>query len=495
MTQVQKKDMVKEYRTKGMEIRKTTDGEIVFINTELVSKKLIDIMVNLLNFNEEFNVGSSEGHGIYSVVFRDDGGPYYPSKDGEFIPVPWLFNEASKSLICNLRECVELAINQGISEEEGFENSEFLSSRVLTWQHILSGFLHEVHHAESFTDSYIELMKDEDRMEKEEKAADEFAFNMLIEAAKVMDLEMDLGPVEAVFNEIYERRLPELEAELSSVIAAGGENDKLDMFLTVQKVIEEEGMVWYMPDDKDEEKDVMFNTYREFLHYVSGDSEDWGSGPEPQKVVYNNGPQTAPGFGGVSYEYAPAEDTQPGYPAPEPEPHIAYVQPESNLDPVTFQAAIKTLYTKIANHIFANCAYNPMNGPGKDFFNTKSNVLMKIALEGPELNLVKGYVNDRGETHEAEGFIEGKFIDFANTLPGYELLLKKMDGTITRRKFIPQNPWKVNQAGAYSMTAQLAQNGAQILWVIDPDSAQKNFAVRVFNGRMESNNNGTWQEV
>ena len=133
--------------TKGIQVRQTPNGDVAFINTEYVSQKLINLMVEMLSSEHYAHAGSgkSYGHGMFSVVFRIDGGPYYPNAQKELKPVPWLFSESGKTAICNLKECVVLALEQGVIGKKGFENLYMMDMKTLVWQHILVGFAHECH--------------------------------------------------------------------------------------------------------------------------------------------------------------------------------------------------------------------------------------------------------------------------------------------------------------------------------------------------------------
>jgi hypothetical protein len=93
------------------------------------------------------------------------------------------------------------------------------------------------------------------------------------------------------------------------------------------------------------------------------------------------------------------------------------------------------------------------------------------------------------------GWISGRLMDKEMKLPGYALVLSNMAGQQIRRRLIPQNPWKTNKNGQYSQTALLAQQGTCILWIIDPDAVDKQFATRIINGMFENNKNGSWQRV
>ena len=59
----------------GIQIRKTPNGDVAFINTDYVSQKIINLMVEMLSSDNYIHAGEGKtyGHGMFSVVFRIDG--------------------------------------------------------------------------------------------------------------------------------------------------------------------------------------------------------------------------------------------------------------------------------------------------------------------------------------------------------------------------------------------------------------------------------------
>jgi hypothetical protein len=172
--------------------RSTNGGDIIFINTELVTPKVIDIMVASINEMVEIvnSAGepSLEGHGLYSVVFRDDGRPRVEQDK----LTPWLFVPDSKSAVCNLADCVELAFINTMDEDKG--DAVYCNVAHVFWKHLITGFFHEAHHAEAFITDYDELIDDEDARQVEEFKADEFADLHSFHMAKLVNMEPEFSP-------------------------------------------------------------------------------------------------------------------------------------------------------------------------------------------------------------------------------------------------------------------------------------------------------------
>ena len=192
----------KTVKIAGLQIHETQNGTVAFINTNHVSQKLIDIMVHALN-DPRYTIagGGNYGHGIYSVIFRIDNMPVMPKGKGQFEEVPWMWIEAGKTIVCNIKRCVSIAFEQALDPHDDFKYSEHMSVRVAVWQQLLSGFLHECHHAETFMDEAMSMLTDKNSMAKEEEKADEYSRIALYDLAKRIDIEPVLGQY---INELYE---------------------------------------------------------------------------------------------------------------------------------------------------------------------------------------------------------------------------------------------------------------------------------------------------
>lgn len=170
----------------------------------------------------------------------------------------------------------------------------------------------------------------------------------------------------------------------------------------------------------------------------------------------------------------------------------------ATMDTDSFQATIKGLYLKIFSHIFTNCGFNPTGTPP---FVAGHKITENIPLSEAEKSIVKEMICYNAESQKmpgtkVENFISGVYIDKANTLPGFDLVLSDMNGAATTRRFIPQNPNKMKTGtNELSITANLARQGHQFMWIINPDSTDKQFAVRVRDGVVESNTAGQWTAI
>jgi hypothetical protein len=174
--------------------------------------------------------------------------------------------------------------------------------------------------------------------------------------------------------------------------------------------------------------------------------------------------------------------------------------PATTMDSATFQRVVYNLYGKIYNQIFNSCGFNPTHGEGQPFFMQGGKVTEMIELTPEEQTIVHGMecYDEHGRIKmnaKVDNWISGRFIDKAQKLPGFSLVMSDMNGRQIRRKFIPQNPWNKDNNGAYKKTALLAQQGTWIMWIVDPDATDKQFATRIMAGKLETNIGGKWQEV
>lgn len=568
----------------GIQVTHTRNGDVIFINTDYVSPKLIHTLTTILDSEHHTCTnGESNGHGIFNVTFRVDGMPLMPKEDGSLEEVPWMFIEASKSIVCNIKRCVSLAFEQALNDSEDFLDSEHLDVKAIIWQHLLAGFLHESHHADVFMDDAMKLLTDPKAMQKEEEAADEYARLALFELAKSVDIEIDLG---ATIHDMYEKEFGIIWEDLATT-----SKDKLTVkelqFMECQEATREHGYLWVMkPEPGDTEHGQRtVTTFKELMHLISGDPSDdptWNTKVTPAHVetivtdntasaedahgnvsqeiqndpgqgadcMYNETTQASYGFQGTmprqqheqqqqNMGYPPqtqSNTTDQGYVAPTNRPvapagpqgvqtNIApnhqYNQnaasgtdvgqttsaqvganefPETTMSLQQFQAVVKGLYYKAFAQVFESCGFNPMNGSGQPFFMQSSKVVEPIMLTPEEQSIVHFM-----ECYDSNGsiqmnapvtdWISGRYVDKAKFLPGFVLTMSNMQGQRIRRKFIPQNPWKTNATGEYSLTAQQAQKGTRIMWIIDPDAVDKQFTTRILNGALQSNTSGEWADV
>lgn len=219
---------------------------------------------------------------------------------------------------------------------------------------------------------------------------------------------------------------------------------------------------------------------------------------QPQPVFQPNNPQ-----GQQPVPYTPPGGAQPytppvaGSPAPSPVVGEKAYDVPFNGDGVKYQQVVRGLYTKLVGHIFEGCQFNPHYQP---FFLAAQNISNLVGLSPDEDVVVKEMTIDnngkRSAGHEVHNVVKGCFIDNACTLPGYILTMTSADGNQIKRKLIPQNPHKVNKVtGVLSSTAQEAMNGAKIVWIVDENAKDKQFALRMYNGQLQSNQQGSWVNV
>lgn len=529
--------------TKGFQVIEVgAMGPVAMYNTDMVTPKTLGIIQAILEKGGFDDIG----HGIFSIVFRDDGRPVAETGFNS-----WKFFPAGKSVVCNLQDCVEMAIHT--TQDKKKELTECISVKMLAWKNLLQGFAHDAHHAYMFLQE-DGLWDDAKVRADEEKVADDFARALMFQLAKAgIDLEPDLG---ATLNEFVDVFLTE---ELESVESNKKAPKYMKRWAELQRKMMASGAVYYDPADPKKANDIDFElkTMKEFLHWCSGDAEDdpdWatptiatqleliqephgeaaGGAPAVTTVVdadyddddyiddddgFDAAVEAAPaGFQGVAAVQTPAaqpvyqQPAQPVYQAPvaqQPvyqQPAPQYQTPAANPEvqvganmyaPVELPATVdaKTviygLYLKIWQHVFQGCQYNPTLTNGA--FNLPQNIAALVPLNQYELMFVKEMIVDTPQggiqQQKVEGAIVGKMMDKAKTLPGYELTLQTPDGQQIKRRFIPQNPNKVVN-GALTRTAQEAKNGAQIMWIIDPDI--KGFNVRVKDGVVQKSENGQW---
>lgn len=570
--EVQEKEAIVQnvVKAEGIQAHDTKHGSVVFINTSYVSQKFINICLKALESDifetHDPTTGEdiSNGHGVFSVVFRMDGFPMQYD-GGSWDPVTWIYYHGSRSIVCNLKHCVQKAIMDGLDED--IKHGECINIRAAVWQQLLSGFIHETSHGAAFVDNPKGMMSDVKLQEEEEKRADEYARMFIFELAKRYDVEPELGaPIEALTSEAMSVVYDEIEQKKEPT-------DKEKAFLENQKFMETSGNpAWFTKAEDNDKGNHVIKKYKEFLHFISGDpmdDPDWAIEPEATNTVAVTGTpaecnETAtgaqatyvadtehgtPGFGGVQVQATgwggapmvqnaaaqPQYQAQPQGLAQPVEQHTTPVAPAAPTAPVApvapqmggqqqqqinpvvnpgagayqapgmdigvFQATVKNLYMKIFQHIFQSCGYNPAMGPGQPFFMQGAKIVEQLPLSAEEQAIIKEMecYNAQGQKMQGvqvQGWISGVFIDKAQMLPGFSLTMTDPGGNQIMRKFLPQNPWKVKYGTQeYSSTALEAQQGNQIMWVIDPNAADKKMATRVYNGVLQSNAGGSWQAV
>ena len=570
-------------------------GRVVFINTDLVTDKTIAIMLTCL---EDLKF-EALGHGLFSVVFREDNRPkgewVYVEPDDEdptYEPSIWRIFPDSKAAVCNLYECIQSAIRD--TQDTVKKKTECVSVYAAAWKNILQGFFHEVHHGNSFLGNkdLLDILDEcTNRSEEaaaqiredEETAAVEFARQMLFKIAKIMDCEVEFSPVVANMVDMA------LMAEIEAINGDADSPEEMKRWAMIQTYLRDNGGVFYDPKVPGTDTHTIYlKTFKSFMHFLSRDADNdpaWntqttgvvkleakftpysGSAhdvepsvgqPDPGVVITTIQPEpgtidakftayddddvvpdfeyesdaVTPGFEGVTH-FQPTPAVQPEVvqtpvqtavvnpttdkwvapweqaaspvaPTPPVNPTNGYnpnvVIGEHAYQPIVLPAGVNAmnvvygLYSKIFTHIFRDCRYNPANQAMP--FEMAGNIATPLVLDQHESLFVKEMtctINNQYRTGvRAQGSISGYLMDKERKLPGYDLTMSTPEGTQIKRRFIPQNPHKVDvKTGALTATAQLARNGAGIMWIIDPDSP-KGFSLRILNSVLQKNVNGQW---
>ncbi len=543
MTELAKEETVAPEVIFGHEIRSTISGDIVFINTDFVTPKTIDILVESINEMSGGSDGIVNGHGVYTVVFRIDGHPRVKANELN----TWVFNPDARSAICNISDCIELAFTNTMDEDK--VDAVYCNVAHVAWKHIVTGFFHEAHHASAFLLDYEALIAEsDDARQIEELRADEFADLHSFHMAKLMDMEPEFSaPVMGMLNEQW--------IEYSTLI---NEDEKADdhskLWFTVQTQMMQAGSSFFMPAEEDSGAEHLeLKTFKEFMRWCSNDDDDasWDAEtvgvvqttlniPDPNVTAEGtpaaianvnpvsaqmmepddmeghedatpyvapvNTPTTsqiiaeptapvAPAFQGVQQQFVPAAPVAPVAPiAPVGETvYQPAAAPVASANTIAFQATVKSLYLKMFHHIFQTCGYNPQM---PQIFGQKDKIAEMLPLTPEEANIVAAMdcYNELGQVAAGtpcQNWLSGVFIDKAQQLPGYTLTLTTLEGTQIFRKFVPQNPNKVNYETKQPTKPALdAKAGNQILWVIDPTNPKN--ATRVYNGVYQRQEGYNW---
>ena len=527
-------------------------GPVAMCNIDLVGQDAVAMCLEILKSDLFYDGPKGDkviGHGLLNVNFMGNGMPVMADKT----PATWIFYQGAKSAACNLLYCVDRAIEDSLNPD--LEGSEFLNVKHATWRNIIGGMAHEAHHANALLTDRGLCDKKEDR-DTEEAHADAFSAQVLYDLAKAVNVEPKLSAF--VFTVLGERM--EDQMKIIEAIPEADRTPKQANWLVAQKYMQQHDVAYFMPAAPDADEDHFeLKTFKQFLHFCSDDAPDhpdWATDTSgavlvlmnqrasgqnaagiqvpagtmpiaggftaddewetpdcvlPEETMQPCAPVAGPtyGTGPATQPYAPQQNFQQAGNVPQPPASNGYqtvvagagAYAATTMDPATFQQTVKGLYLKLADQIFRGCGFNPAAGPNQPFFNTAAKIVDMIPLTPAEQTIVKemSCYNSTGQVVNGQavnGWVSGKFMDTAQMLPGYELTLAAADGQMIRRKFLPQNPWKVKQGtNQYSATALEAQRGTQIIWVIDPDAANKQFTTRIYNGTLQSNASGKWTTV
>jgi len=535
----------------GMQTRQTDTGDITFFNTDYVSPRVLDII------QWYCNTQVSGFNGLYSVIFRMDGLPKVDVPSDT--PTSWMFFPDTLTAVCNIRGCIDVALFEVMSgdvKEAACINTWAVIWRAIVQNffheaHHAQTFLND----RELLDS--KGQKGSKARDDEEQAAIVYAQTMMIEAAKALNIEPEFTP--EVADIIQDRIADEMEAiddespshhklwasNMKYMLKHGfivhiktdeGYEDKsystLKEFMHSQSGDAENDPAWLIQHPDTTCVGTTTNTINPIADspapvtqtggfmsppnnnngYVIEDDDyndddiDYGQAQSPTNTIHANNAYQTPNANGMQG----AANVANGYAGPNTTPQNPVAGPPAqfnqpavvggqsaqplNWDTGYHQAIVKGLYQKLANNIFGKCQFIVGQTANTPFFMNVPGIEAPLPLSPEEAQLVIAqtitqngkFMKDQPVQNNAIG---GCTIGKAKLMPGYELVLNNGQGGQIRRKFIPQNPWKT------SKTAEWARNGHQIVWIIDPDAADKSLSMRVMGGIVESNRSGQWAAV
>lgn len=470
----------------------TPTGLIMVWGFEHVSAKMLTVLKVMLSHDAFERVY----HGIKSVVFRTDG---YPKQGDNNICASFAPDVCGISI--NLEKTLERAIDRSLDHPE---TSIFAS----WWIEMVLNFGHELHHGVRWNTDRGKLYGNEEMLEDEEKRAEEYCNEVIIELAQEYDIEMPSIEEETWFN--------------NQIIELFSGKDDSDTWATSQKGMLTEKVVWR--HESEDSEAVVIHTFKDLVCLISNgniEAEEWskptillkpdvptldeqlngkkitrnaageqGEVVQPTPAAIN--PANSDFASGVFvnededysdiYEEGEYYDDQEDIPQaaqPVVQP-VAAAQPSANAAPFSYQppatdepqydiATInriaKGVYMKMYNFIFRNC------GPLKDSdvgFSNPEAVLTTPLLLTPEetaLFVTMDHMDVNGRWCQGVSTKKGLFGKvMKNTkLPAYEVVLN-INGTIHRRLFIPQNPNKYKN-GVLTQRALEARGGNAIAYI------------------------------
>lgn len=283
-------------------------GKFAIVDDHLVTPKTIAILSEAM----ERDIANKCGHGIYSIVFRNDGQPWGKRREnGTHKMNAWRFYWGPKAAVCNLQHCIKLALETSQKEiVPGDDENAFMcmSVHMLVWKNILQGFFHECRHAQQFAiDIDGELIEaidagDEEALNAAEKDADEYSRELLFKLAKEFELEPEFS--QTVVEEINKA----LEAAFEDIETDPKAPEGMLKWLEAQRMLIERGGVFYSPGNPSEgEDDHYLKTFKEFLFMCSGDSEDdksWDMKPKELLLTLEQEPWKESSSGGTAVHQA-----------------------------------------------------------------------------------------------------------------------------------------------------------------------------------------------
>ena len=196
--------------------------------------------------------------------------------------------------------------------------------------------------------------------------------------------------------------------------------------------------------------------------------------PAPPLEVYEEDPEFlkaqaafARMAGEVVASIEPTQVSLPVEPMPMPPQAVtpAYQEVMATPDAININEAVAAIAKELYDYIYINCGYSPEVG-----FTNPEAVLKSIPLPAGA-PIVEYYAFDgmgRYTTKKFNGVVEGQVTSVAK-LPCYDVMLHGKDGSLIRRRFLPQNVNK-KKGSDFSYYARKARNNnTRVLWVMDPN--------------------------
>lgn len=260
----------------------TINGPVAVINPNLAGPKFMVLMQYVLEdpkgtFMPAIN-GVRQGHGMNLVDFRTDKTVGFYKTDSTFVECPWYYWSMARTVGCSVTKCItnafKFAIGENAMKEAKYQNIEHL-----IWQNMITGFLHELHHARTAIDNYFRIITDDKFREKEEAAADEFARTKLYELATQIDIEPKLSDdMKDMVSEVWD-----------SMDLENSKDPNIKRFVECQEYMSNTGDSWVALSEDMAKEHHIYSTYRDFLRDASGgkaDDEAWSAAvPTAEEVL------------------------------------------------------------------------------------------------------------------------------------------------------------------------------------------------------------------
>lgn len=501
----------------------TPTGLVMVWGFEHVSAKMLNVLKTMLSHDAFENVY----HGIKSVVFRTDG---YP-KEGDK-PICASFAPDVCGIAINMDKTLERAIDRSMDHPE---TSLFAS----WWIEMVLNFGHEIHHGVRWHTDRAKLYGNDEMLKEEERRAENYCDDVIIELAQEYDIEMPSIEEETWFN--------------NQIIELFSGKDESDEWAKSQKEMIVERTIW-----RHESKDnapVVISTFKDLVCLISNgdiESEEWNketillkpnaptldeqlngkkttinaAGEQGEVIQPSPAPAATdpanPDFASGVYvdEYEDYSDiyeegvgeyddpiVQPQAPAVQPAAQPAAAKPaatafpfdnmpaqqttqtDTQYDMATANRIIQGVYMKMYDFIFKNCGHQKDASIDISFTNPDAVLTTFLSLTEEERSIVVSMdhmdINGRWcPGVSTKNGLLGKVMKNAK-LPAYEIALN-VNGAIHRRLLIPQNHNKRNN-GVLSQRAVEARAGDAIAYIKNSDTDA--WVARITNGEYSLSQN------